>query len=104
MLAGVPASVRDGVIGEPRRTTSFDFHHASVRFSISAQVTNDTQMLRIEGLLRSYGLLTQAPAPSLFHVEVKMTLVSLIGVRPEHRAKDVAGVVAHRFQECALGL
>jgi hypothetical protein len=39
-------------------------------------------------------LLTKAPAPSLFHVEVKMTLVSLIGARPQHRAEDTAGVVA----------
>jgi hypothetical protein len=38
-------------------------------------------------------LLTKAPAPSLFHVEVKMTLVSLIGARPEHGAEDAAGVI-----------
>jgi hypothetical protein len=48
--------------------------------------------------------LTEAPAPSLFHVEVKMTLVGLIGARPQHRAKDAAGVVAHRFQECSFGV
>jgi hypothetical protein len=27
-------------------------------------------------------LLTKAPAPSLFHIEVKMTLVGFIGARP----------------------
>jgi hypothetical protein len=37
--------------------------------------------------------LTEAPAPSLFHVEVKMTLVGLICARPEHGAEDAAGVI-----------
>ena len=39
--------------------------------------------------------LTDAPAPSLLHIEVKMALVGLIGARPQHRAKDAAGVVAN---------
>ena len=39
--------------------------------------------------------LTEAPAPSLLHIEVKMALVGLIGTRPQHRAKDAAGVVAN---------
>ena len=39
--------------------------------------------------------LTEAPAPSLLHIEVKMALVGLIGARPQHRAKDAAGVVAN---------
>jgi hypothetical protein len=47
--------------------------------------------------------LTEASASSLFHIEVKMTLVGLIGTRPQHRAKDAAGVVAHRFQERSFG-
>jgi hypothetical protein len=61
------------------------------------EVQNETPA---EGL---WGSLTEAPAPSLFHVEVKMTLVGLIGARPQHRAKDPAGVVAHGFQECSFG-
>ena len=48
--------------------------------------------------------LTEAPAPSLLHIEVKMALVGLIGARPQHRAKDAAGVVAHRFQEYSFGV
>ena len=39
--------------------------------------------------------LTEAPAPSLLHIEVKMALVGLIGARPQHSAKDAAGVVAN---------
>jgi hypothetical protein len=37
--------------------------------------------------------LTEAPAPSLPHIEVKMTLVSFIGTRTEHGAKDAASVI-----------
>ena len=48
--------------------------------------------------------LTEAPTPSLLHIEMKMTLVGLIGARPQHRAKDAAGVVAHRFQEYSFGV
>ena len=48
--------------------------------------------------------LTEAAAPSLLHIEVKMALVGLIGARPQHRAKDAAGVVAHRFQEYSFGV
>src|ERR1044072_5397440 len=36
--------------------------------------------------------LAVAPAASLFHIEVKMTLVGLIGTRSQHRAKYTAGV------------
>ena len=46
--------------------------------------------------------LTEAPAPSLLHIDVKMALVGFIGTRSEHRAEDAAGVVAHRFQERSL--
>ena len=38
--------------------------------------------------------LTEARAPSLLHVEMKMALVGLICTRPEHCAEDAAGVVA----------
>jgi hypothetical protein len=48
--------------------------------------------------------LTEAPAPSLLHIEVKMALVGFISARPQHRAKDAASVVAHRFQECSFGV
>ena len=37
--------------------------------------------------------LTEAPAPSLLHVEVKMALVGFIGTRSEHGAEDAAGVI-----------
>jgi hypothetical protein len=37
--------------------------------------------------------LTEAPAPSLLHIEVKMALVGFIGTRSEHGAGDAAGVI-----------
>jgi hypothetical protein len=37
--------------------------------------------------------LTEAPAPSLLHVKVKMALVGFIGTRSEHGAEDAAGVI-----------
>jgi len=37
--------------------------------------------------------LTEAPAPSLLHIEVKMALVGFIGTRSEHGAEDAAGVI-----------
>jgi hypothetical protein len=37
--------------------------------------------------------LTEAPAPSLLHIEVKMALVSFIGTRSEHGAEHAAGVI-----------
>jgi hypothetical protein len=37
--------------------------------------------------------LTEAPAPSLLHVEVKMALVGFIGTRSEHGAEDAAGLI-----------
>ena len=39
--------------------------------------------------------LTEAPAPSLLRIEVKMALVGIIGARPQHSAKDAAGIVAN---------
>ena len=37
--------------------------------------------------------LTEALAPSLLHIEVKMALVGFIGTRSEHGAEDAAGVI-----------
>ena len=37
--------------------------------------------------------LTEAPAPSLLHIEVKMALMGFIGTRSEHGAEDAAGVI-----------
>ena len=37
--------------------------------------------------------LTEAPAPPLLHIEVKMALVGFIGTRSEHGAEDAAGVI-----------
>ena len=34
--------------------------------------------------------LTEAPAPSLLHIEVKMALVGFIRTRPKHGAEDGA--------------
>jgi hypothetical protein len=42
---------------------------------------------------RSRHSLTDAPAPSLLHIEVKMALVGFIGTRSEHGAEDAAGVI-----------
>jgi hypothetical protein len=38
-------------------------------------------------------LLTEAPASSLLHIEVKMALMGFIGTRSEHGAEDAAGVI-----------
>ena len=48
--------------------------------------------------------LTEAPAPSLFHVEVKMTLVSFIGTGSEHGSEDTARIITDCFQECSFGV
>jgi hypothetical protein len=37
--------------------------------------------------------LTEAPAPSLLHIEVKMALVGFIGTRSQHGAEDAASVI-----------
>ena len=37
--------------------------------------------------------LTEAPAPSLLHIEVKMALVGFIGPRSQHGAEDAASVI-----------
>jgi hypothetical protein len=44
---------------------------------------------------RCFASLTEARAPSLLRVEVKVALVRFIGARSKHRAKDAAGVIAN---------
>jgi hypothetical protein len=42
-----------------------------------------------------FASLTEARAPSLLRVEVKVALVRFIGPRPQHCAEDAAGVIAN---------
>jgi hypothetical protein len=37
--------------------------------------------------------LTEAPAPSLLHIKVKMALMGFIGTRPQHGAEDAASII-----------
>lgn len=43
------------------------------------------------------------PLP-LFHIEMKMTLVSFIGIRPKHRAEGFARLIVHKLQKIPFAI
>jgi hypothetical protein len=40
--------------------------------------------------------------PTLLHVEMKMVLMSFVGIRSEHRPKGLASVIVKAFHEFSL--
>ena len=89
---------------EPRFTKSFRSAFLVPMAALALAVAVDLERVLAASVCWLEPSLTEAPAPSLLHIEVKMALVGLIGARPQHRAKDAAGVVAHRFQEYSFGV
>jgi hypothetical protein len=49
----------------------------------------------------AFGLLAKTCALPLFHIEMKMTLVGFIGIRPKHRAEGFARLIVDKLQTYA---